>query len=241
MWYLLPESSLDDCLVDMNTDPEVISMVELGLKLELATVYTEADRMKDSDDEGHEDFDVETRGIRNEVEDSEAEETERNEYDIGGCGGVNDEDNDEPIEVREQRKAFKMQIDGRKKRHAMRRKKKQTRQSNDLGDDIHIPKIPIDHKWEQSRMGKMKKKYRSFIPNYDITNITLSEDMIFANDEQFKEDVKSYAIVNGLELWWNRSYKINIEVPCKEKDCPWRIYGSWTRKNEGFVVKRFTN
>ncbi|PKI56881.1 hypothetical protein CRG98_022710 [Punica granatum] len=208
----------------MNIDPEVILMVELGLKYELVTVYTKADRMEDSDDEGHEDFDIETHGIMNdtdedameareagdgvedetdddvwELEDGEKDETEKDESNIGGYEGVSDRDN-KLIRVREKRKAFKMQTDKRKKRHARRRKKKQARQSNDVNDDVHIPKIPIGHSGKQSSMEKGNKKYRPFIPNCDISNITLNEDMIFSNNEQFKEAVKSYAIVNGFEL-----------------------------------------
>ncbi|PKI64469.1 hypothetical protein CRG98_015143 [Punica granatum] len=52
MWYLLPESNLDADLVDMNIDPDVMSMAEVGLKYEIVTVYTEADRMEDSSDDG---------------------------------------------------------------------------------------------------------------------------------------------------------------------------------------------
>ncbi|OWM71961.1 hypothetical protein CDL15_Pgr017844 [Punica granatum] len=52
MWYLLPESNLDADLVGMNIDPDVMSMAEVGLKYEIVTVYTEADRMEDSSDDG---------------------------------------------------------------------------------------------------------------------------------------------------------------------------------------------
>ncbi|PKI75933.1 serine/threonine-protein phosphatase 4 regulatory subunit 2-like [Punica granatum] len=173
--------------------------------------------MDDNDDDGDGDFDVETHGIRDdidddamearkvgdgdeddtdddvwEVEDGEEAETESDDFDISGYEGVSNEDNDELIQVREKMKAFKMQTDERTKRHVRKRKKEQARQSNDAGDG-------------------------------------------------FKEIVKSYAIVNGFELWWKRSYKINTEDLCKEHDCSWRIYGNWTRKKEGFAVKIFTN
>ncbi|OWM82827.1 hypothetical protein CDL15_Pgr029188 [Punica granatum] len=109
-------------------------MTELGLKFELVVVYTEGDRMEDGDDEGDGDFDIETHGIRDDIddnamearetgdceeddtdddvceaEDGEEEETDRDDFDIGGYEGVSDEDNDELIQIREKRKAFKMQ------------------------------------------------------------------------------------------------------------------------------------
>ncbi|PKI68853.1 hypothetical protein CRG98_010910 [Punica granatum] len=90
MWYLLLESSLDDGLVDTNTDPEVMSMAEVGLKYEIVIVYTEADRMKDSGDDGMEagvagDGDEDdTDDDVWEVEDGEEDETEKDDSELGG-------------------------------------------------------------------------------------------------------------------------------------------------------------
>ncbi|PKI70083.1 hypothetical protein CRG98_009546 [Punica granatum] len=112
----------------------------------------EKDKMEDNDDEGDGDCDIETHGIKDdtiddtmearevgdgeeddtnddvwEAEDGEKEKTERDDSNIGGYEGISDGDNNELIQVREKRKALKMQTDERKKRHGKKRKKKQAR------------------------------------------------------------------------------------------------------------------
>ncbi|PKI62585.1 hypothetical protein CRG98_017007 [Punica granatum] len=157
MWYLLPESSLDDGLVDINTDPEVMSIAEAGLKYEIVTMYTKADRMEDSDDNGMEVMiagDVDEDDTNDDVweaEDGEEDETERDDSDIGGYRGVSDGENKELTQVREKRQAFKMQTEQGMQRHRMRSTEEQAdRQSN----DVDILQIPIDHSGEESSMGK---------------------------------------------------------------------------------------
>ncbi|PKI34867.1 hypothetical protein CRG98_044713 [Punica granatum] len=122
MWCLLPESSLDVSLVDMNTDSEVMSMADVGLKYEIVTVYTEADRMEDSGDDGME---AGVAGAGNEddtdddvweVEDGEEDETERDDSELGGYEGVSDGENKEFTEVRENGQAFNIQTE-----HGMKR------------------------------------------------------------------------------------------------------------------------
>ena len=73
-------------------------------------------------------------------------------------------------------------------------------------------------------------------PRRPIENIEFQEGMTFESPAQFREAVKNYAISHGRNLKFKRSSEISVEAVCVEH-CSWRIYASWCRKREDFVVK----
>ncbi|PKI43392.1 hypothetical protein CRG98_036149 [Punica granatum] len=96
----------------MNTNPEVMSMPEVGLKYEIVTVYIEADRMEDSDDDGVEamvagDSDEEdTDDDIWEAEDGEEDEIEIDDSNICGYEDVSDGENKEFTQFKKAMKSY---------------------------------------------------------------------------------------------------------------------------------------
>ncbi|XP_031396735.1 uncharacterized protein LOC116207780 [Punica granatum] len=83
-----------------------------------------------------------------------------------------------------------------------------------------------------------KKRYITFNPNTPINEVEFSKNLIFEGPDQFKKVVQGYAIFQGFNILWKRTGDKKIEATCKNKECAWRIYGSWTFKKEGFAVKK---
>ncbi|CAI0401417.1 unnamed protein product [Linum tenue] len=77
-------------------------------------------------------------------------------------------------------------------------------------------------------------------PKCDHRTLNFKPRMRFTSPGQFKEAVISNAIYNGADIRWARSSGVRKEAVCanrKEYQCGWRVYASWWRKNECFMVK----
>ncbi|CAI0415121.1 unnamed protein product [Linum tenue] len=92
---------------------------------------------------------------------------------------------------------------------------------------------------EQDNVTKFDKSLL-YDPKCDHKALKFVPCMRFKSPEQFKAAVMRQSIVIGADIRWVRSSDFRKEAVCaqrKEFKCGWRVYASWFRKNETFMVK----
>ncbi|CAL1400582.1 unnamed protein product [Linum trigynum] len=62
--------------------------------------------------------------------------------------------------------------------------------------------------------------------------------MKFVSPKEFKAAVVHHSVAHGAGLRWIRVEKSRREVKCKDKNCKWRVYASWFRRNQSFMVRK---
>ncbi|CAL1371009.1 unnamed protein product [Linum trigynum] len=75
-------------------------------------------------------------------------------------------------------------------------------------------------------------------PTCDHSQFQFVPRLKFASVEQFKNVVVLHSVKAGACLRWVRSEPSRREVRCKDSRCKWRVYASWFRKNQSFMVRK---
>ncbi|CAI0556295.1 unnamed protein product, partial [Linum tenue] len=77
-------------------------------------------------------------------------------------------------------------------------------------------------------------------PKCDHNTLKFKTHMRFLDGNQFKAAVMKNAIKMGADIRWVRSSSTRKEAVCAQREeygCMWKVYGSWFRGKEAFMVK----
>ena len=156
------------------------------------------------------------------------EEAETDVYNSDPVGYTSEESNEEFQECRSQKREalqlqLQLQLDGDVYPSDYR-----------SSDDEGLPLYDSDDEDYRAMITQRGIRYDDQCP---INMIKFEMGMQFDSREEFTTAVKNHAIGNGFNAKFVRSNKLNVEVKCKGKDCPWRIYASWGSMKDYFIVK----
>lgn len=80
-------------------------------------------------------------------------------------------------------------------------------------------------------------KFPVFNPNVDMVDPQFELGLCFFDAATFRSDVRQHSIVQGRAIKFQKNEKNKVEVVCKHKSCPWKVYASYYRKEATFQIK----
>ncbi|CAN0917880.1 hypothetical protein LINGRAHAP2_LOCUS30565 [Linum grandiflorum] len=94
----------------------------------------------------------------------------------------------------------------------------------------------VDDKVDGEEVSSMDRQ--SYLdPMCDHKTLVLKEGLKFTSPVEFKECIVNYCVAVETDIRWIRSNKKNKEAMCTFAGCKWRVFASWYRGNEAFVIK----
>ena len=88
----------------------------------------------------------------------------------------------------------------------------------------------------QYKEHKKKMGLIEYDPSCDHKQLEFVIGMKFTRPQQFREVVQMYAVENGRNIRWKRSYALKMEARCVA-GCYWKVYASWLQERVSFVIK----
>ncbi|GAU46358.1 hypothetical protein TSUD_325000 [Trifolium subterraneum] len=113
------------------------------------------------------------------------------------------------------------------------------REENEDGNDSYHSeelKSPISTDDEDD---SGKRVYPQFNEAAKFGDVHIELGMEFGNLETFKAAVGDYTIDLGRVIKWVKNDKKRARVKCKEPECPWEIFCSWSKDRKSYQVKTF--
>jgi hypothetical protein len=119
---------------------------------------------------------------------------------------------------------------------------------------IHQNVIPSssDEEWNSYHSEELKSpistddegegKEKEVFPQYteaEFGQVHLEKGMEFETLTTFKNAVREYNIALGRVFRWVKNDKERVRAKCRQEDCPWEIFCSWSKVNLSFQVKTF--
>ena len=80
------------------------------------------------------------------------------------------------------------------------------------------------------------QRCKRYVPSCPMKKIKFEVGLKFESSAQFLKVLKDHALSSGFDFGLKKSSKQKVEAVCS-KPCPWRVYASWSRTEEGFIVK----
>jgi hypothetical protein len=250
IWYLLPEMNNLDGLREVVNDKDFMEMVSVAKDnnneielyfehgMEVPTIIVPAS-----------DEDIDDEPVQNEVDMPEVE-VQNDETVVDGDYDAETEvdgDSDVDTNVDGDSDAENANLDAAFNWH------------NDDGGEvqeniIHQNVIPSssDEEWNSYHSEELKSpistddegegKEKEVFPQYteaEFGQVHLEKGMEFETLKTFKNAVREYNIALGRVFRWVKNDKERVRAKCRQEDCPWEIFCSWSKVNLSFQVKTF--
>jgi hypothetical protein len=250
IWYLLPEMNNLDGLREVVNDKDFMDMVSVAKDnnneielyfehgMEVPTIIVPAS-----------DEDIDDEPVQNEVDMPEVE-VQNDETVVDGDYDAETEvdgDSDVDTNVDGDSDAENANLDAAFNWH------------NDDGGEvqeniIHQNVIPSssDEEWNSYHSEELKSpistddegegKEKEVFPQYteaEFGQVHLEKGMEFETLKTFKNAVREYNIALGRVFRWVKNDKERVRAKCRQEDCPWEIFCSWSKVNLSFQVKTF--
>jgi hypothetical protein len=102
-------------------------------------------------------------------------------------------------------------------------------------------KTPISSSDDEEVDGPKKPVFPQFCEVARFGFKCLELGMLFTNLSSFKTAVKDYNIHLRREIKWVKNDKTRARAKCKQKDCKWEIFCSWSEFIQSFQIKTFVS
>lgn len=109
-----------------------------------------------------------------------------------------------------------------------------------------------DHSWHSEELrspissddegeGSGKHVFPRFNEATEFGHISLEIGMLFSSLSSFKAAVRDYTIHWGRQIKWVKNDKTRARARCREQECAWEIFCTWSQVNESFQIKTFVS
>ncbi|CAJ2657271.1 unnamed protein product [Trifolium pratense] len=102
-------------------------------------------------------------------------------------------------------------------------------------------KTPISSSDDEQVDGPKQPVFPRFCEVAKFGFLCLELEMLFTNLSSFKTAVKDYTIHLQREIKWVKNDKTRARAKCKQQDCKWEIFCSWSEFCQSFQIKTFVS